>query len=115
MPYFIDYIKTYASTNNKGRELQQYIVQFEQKLVTDELSMDALKEEIKLKIERLNKAYPKTKPLELDIWTGKGYGQCTAWVKDKSDKIVFILTWKSVLGTYRFSEKIAPKKVLNNS
>lgn len=29
-----------------------------------------------------------------------------AWVKDNSDKIVFVLSWKSVLGTYRFSEKI---------
>lgn len=115
MPYFIDDIKTYASTNNKGRELQQYIALFEQKLVTDELSMDALKKEIKLKIERLNKAYPKTKPLELDSYRGKGYGQWTARVKDNSDKIVFALHWKSVLGTYRFSEKIAPKKVLNNS
>ena len=106
MPYFIDYIKTYASTNNKGRELQQYIVQFEQRLVTDELSMDALKEEVKQEIERLNKAYPRTQPLELNIWTGKGYGQWTAWVKDNSDKIVFVLSWKSVLGTYRFSENI---------
>ena len=106
MPYFIDYIKTYASTNNKGRELQQYIVQFEQRLVTDELSMDALKEEIKQEIERLNKAYPRSQPLKLNIWTGKGYGQWTAWVKGNCDKMVFVLSWKSVLGTYRFSENI---------
>lgn len=110
MPYFIDYIKTYASTNNKGRELQQYIVQFEQRLVTDELSMDALKEEVKQEIERLNEAYPRTQPLELDSYRGKGYGQWKAWVKDNSDKIVFVLSWKAVLGTYRFSEKIAKKE-----
>lgn len=110
MAYFIDYIKTYASTNNKGRELQRYIVRFEQMLVTDELSMDALKEEVKQEIERLNKAYPRAKPLELDSYIGRGYGQWQAWVKDNSDKIVFVLSWKSVLGTYRFSEKIANKK-----
>lgn len=47
--YFIDYIKTYSNTNNKGRELQQFIDQFKQMLVKDDMSMDALKAEIKKK------------------------------------------------------------------
>lgn len=34
--YFIDYIKTYSNTNNKGRELQQFIGQFTQRLVKDD-------------------------------------------------------------------------------
>lgn len=44
--YFIDYIKTYSNTNNKGRELQQFIGKYVQRLVKDDLSMDALKAEI---------------------------------------------------------------------
>lgn len=103
--YFIDHIKTYASTNNKGRELQQYIEQFTQRLVKDDLAMDALKADIEHEIECLNKAYPRTRPLVLDIYKGREYGQWTAWVKGNSDKIVFILYWKEVLGTCQFNEK----------
>lgn len=107
--YFIDHIKTYASTNNKGRELQQYIEQFTQRLVKDDLAMDALKVDIEQEIERLNKAYPRTQPLVLDSYKGRDYGQWTAWVKENSDKIVFILDWKEVLGTYRFNEHVEKK------
>lgn len=104
--YFIDYIKTYSNTNNKGRELQQYIGQFLQRLVKDDLSMDALKAEIEKEIERLNKAYPRTQPLVLNVHRYTGYGQWTAWVDGNSDKIVFLLSWKKVFGTYLYNWKM---------
>ena len=103
--YFIDYIKTYSNTNNKGRELQQFIDQFKQMLVKDDMSMDALKAEIEKEIERLNKAYPRTQPLVLNVHQSTGNGQWTAWVDGNSDKIVFLLSWEAVLGTYEFAEK----------
>lgn len=103
--YFIDYIKTYSNTNNKGRELQQFIGQFKQMLVRDEMSMDALKADIEKEIERLNKAYPRTQPLVLNVHQSTGTGQYTALVDGNSDKIVFLLSWEAVLGTYEFSEK----------
>ena len=43
MSYFIDYIKTYANVNRKGRELQIYVQQFEHHLIEDESSLLALK------------------------------------------------------------------------
>lgn len=113
--YFIDYTKTYSNTNNKGRELQQYIGQFTQHLVKDDISLDALKAEIEKEIERLNKAYPRTQPLVLDVHKSQGKGQWTAWVDGNSDKIVFLLTWKQVLGTYEFCEKEEEKKLPDNS
>ena len=103
--YFIDYIKTYSNTNNKGWELQQFIDQFKQMLVKDDMSMDALKAEIEKEIERLNKAYPRTQPLVLNVHQSTGNGQWTAWVDGNSDKIVFLLSWETVLGTYEFAEK----------
>ena len=51
--YFIDYIKTYSNNNNKGRELQQFIGKYVQRLVKDDLSMDALKAEIEQEIGRI--------------------------------------------------------------
>lgn len=103
--YFIDHIKTYSNTNNKGRELQQFIDQFKQMLVKDDMSMDALKADIEKEIERLNKAYPRTQPLVLNVHQSTGNGQWTAWVDGNSDKIVFLLSWETVLGTYEFAEK----------
>lgn len=112
--YFIDYIKTYSNTNSKGRELQKYIGQFTQHLVKDDISLDALKAEIENEIEQLNKAYPRTQPLVLDVHKSQGKGQWTAWVDGNSDKIVFLLTWEQVLGTYEFCEKGEEKKLPDN-
>ena len=52
MSYFIDYIKTYANVNRKGRELQIYVQQFEHHLIEDESSLLALKCDIEHKIGR---------------------------------------------------------------
>lgn len=67
--------------------------------------MDALKADIENEIERLNKAYPRTQPLVLNVHQSTDNGQWTAWVDGNSDKIVFLLSWETVLGTYEFAEK----------
>lgn len=106
--YFIDYISSYSKINNKGRELQQFIRRFKQLLIKDDLALDALKAEIERETERLNKAYPRTKPFVLEFYSTVTSGQCFARVDGNSDKVVFYLTWLEVLGTYRFNEKTLP-------
>ncbi len=114
--YFIDYIKTYSNTNNKGRELQQFIGQFSQRLVKDDLAMDALKTDIEQEIERLNKAYPRTQSLLLTNYKSVARGQWTVWVKGNCDKMVFVLHWLEVLGTYQFNENsLSNEKESENS
>lgn len=54
MSYFIDYIKTYANVNRKGRELQIYVQQFEHYLIEDENSLKALKYDIERRIMVMN-------------------------------------------------------------
>lgn len=54
MHYFIDNIKTYASVNKKGRELQIFVQQFDRHLIADECSLDALKCEIEHQIKIIN-------------------------------------------------------------
>ena len=61
--------------------------------------------ECEKRLERLNKAYPRTQPLVLNVHRYTGNGQWTAWVDGNSDKIVFLLSWETVLGTYEFAEK----------
>lgn len=106
MAYFINYIQNYSKASNKGRELQQYVRKFNQMLVKDDLSMDALKSEIEQEIDRLNKAYPRSKKLFLSTYKSVDGGWLTACVENNSEKIVCVLSWKDVLGTYCFSEKI---------
>lgn len=102
MQYFIDHITTYSNVNNKGRELQAFIEPFAQHLIPNELSLDGLKAEIRDEIERLNKAYPKTKPLILSVYRGTDYMRWEARVEDNCDKVVFILSLKKILGTFRY-------------
>lgn len=59
MSYFIDYIKTYANVNRKGRELQIYVQQFEHYLIEDENSLKALKYDIERRIMVMNEKYPR--------------------------------------------------------
>lgn len=63
MMRFIHYIKTYSSTNKKGRELNEFISKFKDTLIYDELSFDALKQEVQTKVAELNAKYPKVKEL----------------------------------------------------
>lgn len=106
--YFIDYISSYSNTNNKGRELQQFISRYRQLLVKDQMSMDALKAEIEQEIERLNKAYPRTKPFVFSVFGTVSSGQCMAHVEGNDDKVVFYMTWLVVIGIYRYNEKTLP-------
>lgn len=58
MGYFIDYIKTYANVNRKGRELQIYVQQFDHHLIEDENSLKVLKCDIERQIMVMNEKYP---------------------------------------------------------
>lgn len=60
MYFFIDNIKTYASVNKKGRELQLFVRQFDRHLIADECSLDALKCDIEHQIKIMNEKYPRS-------------------------------------------------------
>lgn len=106
MQYFVDYITSYSSVNKKGLELQEFVGRFFRRLIPDQLSYDAMKAEIEHEIERLNKAYPRSKTLILSEYRGVGFHQLQAHVKDNTDKVVFILSIMEVFGTYRYCEQI---------
>lgn len=105
MQYFIDTITTYRSVNQKGHELQQYVCQFEQRLIADELSLDAMKCDIEHQIKFLNEKYPRSHPICLESYSNGSHGQWSVYVKGNTDKVVCIIHYKNVLGYYKFSEK----------
>lgn len=100
MSYFIDYIKTYANVNRKGRELQIYVRQFEHYLIRDENSLKALEHDIECRITAMNEKYPLSRPVRLDVFDDGRVGQWTILVEHDSDSIVCIISYKKVLGCY---------------
>lgn len=103
MRYFIESIKTYKSVNKKGRDLQEIVTPLEQYLVTDELSLDALKENIKNHIGLLNQVYPRSRPLVLDDSRCQGIRIWTAQVAGNCDDIAAQIFIKEVRGDIHFS------------
>lgn len=111
MQYFIDYIIDYSSVNNKGHELQTFVRKFNQCLIPDELSLDAMKAEIEHEIERLNKAYPRTRPLVLSVYSGKNFSQWKVHAKGNADKVVFFMSCKAIVKTFLYSEHLPVKLI----
>ena len=113
MSYFIEYIRTYANVNKKGMVLQEFVQQIENVLIPDELSLDALKSELKSAIETMNAKYPRTMPVYL---THAGAGNHFQWdiqVKDKPYDKVCIISFKRVRGIYQYS--LHPEEPAHNA
>lgn len=107
MMYFIHYLKTYAATNKKGRELNEFISQFQDTLVYGELSLDSLKQEIQTKVAELNNKYPKVKKFIFSETDGQWY------VKpyESTDSYIFTLSFSKVRNTYRFAEQLGTPEI----
>lgn len=77
-------------------------------MITDVISLDALKEEIRHKLEELNEAYPRTKRLVLRGDNSRL--DCCPEGRECNYEYVFIMTIHPVRKTYRFAEQAAVLK-----
>lgn len=99
MKFYIHYIKTYACVNTKGKELQEFVLKFQDCLVSDEKSLANIKKEIKDKMKELEAKYPRTKPFQF-----KEIGS-QWWVTPENkynDNHVFTLGFSVVHSTYTY-------------
>ena len=113
MSYFIEYIGTYANVNKKGMELQEFVQQFENFLIPNKLSLDALKSELKAAIETMNAKYPRTMPVYL---THAGAGNNFQWdilVEGRPELCVCVISFKQVRGIYQYS--LHPEEPAHNA
>ena len=108
MMYYIEKPQTYSPSNRKCREVCEFIKKFENCLITDVISLDALKEEIRHKLEELNEAYPRTKRLVLRADNSRL--DCCPEGRECNYEYVFIMTIHPVRKTYRFAEQAAVLK-----
>ena len=101
--YYIERPSTWRAANRKCAELQDYVSQFRNCLIPDELSRDALIQELRQKVKELNDAYPRTKRLTVSF-NFNDFVSC--YPEDQHvDEYVFIINIHPVLKTYRFAEK----------
>lgn len=61
MMYFVQTFNTYSPKNRACKELLDFVQKFERVLIKDELSLDAMIEEIRLGTQEINEKYPKLK------------------------------------------------------
>lgn len=103
MMYYIDHPSTWRPANKKCEQLLDYVNQFRNCLVADDLSRDALVEEIRHKVEELNQAHPRTK--RLMVAYRNNFLACAP--EGSGADYVFSLHMLPVRRTYRFSEPAA--------
>ena len=102
MMYYIDRINTWKAPNRKCVELQEFVGQFNYTLIADEISRDALVEEIRHKVDELNEAYPRTK--KLIMVKEEDFIACHNGCFNIDYQYAFTLYIAPVRRTYRFSE-----------
>ena len=103
--YYIDRPATWSSANRKCELLQDFVNQFRNTLIADDISRDALVEDIRHKVEELNQAFPRTKPIT--VTDRDNYIACFHKTRTSGDEYVFTIRTEPVRRTFRFSEKAA--------
>lgn len=103
MMYFIERPNTWRAANKKCAEVIEYVDQFRNCLISDELSRDALIQELRNKVKELNDKYPRTRRLIVNY----SFGDFISCYPEGQhvDEYVFTINLHSVLKTYRFAEK----------
>ena len=105
MMYYIERPATWSPANRKCKLIQDFVDQFRNTLIADDISRDALVEDIRHKVEELNQAYPRTKPLT--VTDRDNYIACFPKTRTIADEYVFTIRTEPVRRTFRFSEKAA--------
>lgn len=103
MMYYIDRPNTWRAANKKCAEIQDYVNQFKNCLIADELSRDAMIQDIRHKVDELNAAYPRTKTLKVHF-DFSDFLSCCPEPHKVEDEYVFTIRFLPVRRTYKFAE-----------
>lgn len=107
MMYFVQHLQTYAPKNRAWRELVEFVKKYEDIIVKNDVSLDALKDEIRIEIEKLNADHPKLKSIRYSAGQlSVGMVRLDASVNQVGcPDMIFILDICKARSVYQFSEK----------
>lgn len=115
MMFFVQYLNTYAPKNRAWLELTNYIAKFKYVLVKDELARTALVEELRNKVNEMNKQYSKLKPFHFHAGVmGESLRVDVSVAKNGCPDMVFVMDIVKVRSTYQFSERIIKNETTQN-
>lgn len=103
MMYYIDTPHTWGPANEKCRQLHNHIRQFSHCLVGSQESLDSLVREIQCKVEELNRAFPRTKPLA--ITRASDYISCHPTPRQNDSDAVFAIHFHPVERTFNHARQ----------
>lgn len=113
MSFFVQHLNTYAPKNRAWMKLTDCVGKYQYVLIRDEISRDALIEEIRLKIEEINVQHPKLKPIHFSAGNIGGDSFRIDATVDKMGcpDMVFIMDIVRVRSVYQFSEKVVKGEI----
>lgn len=115
MMFFVQYLNTYAPKNRAWLELTNYIAKFKYVLVKDELARTALVEELRNKVNEMNKQYSKLKPFHFHAGVmGESLRVDVSVTKNGCPDMVFVMDIVKVRSIYQFSERITNNETTEN-
>ncbi|TGY38264.1 hypothetical protein [Bacteroides caecimuris] len=115
MMFFVQYLNTYAPKNRAWLELTNYIAKFKYVLVKDELARTALVEELRNKVNEINKQYSKLKPFHFHAGVmGESLRVDVSVTKNGCPDMVFVMDIVKVRSIYQFSERIINNETTQN-
>lgn len=109
MLYFVQTFNTYSPKNRACKKLIDFVKKFERALIKDELSLDTLKEEIRIKVDAINAEHPKLKKIHFSVGNiAGGVQRIDASVDNMGcSDYVFFMDICRVRSIYQFSELVA--------
>jgi hypothetical protein len=116
MMFFVESLQTYSPKNKACKKLLEYVGKYKYVLIKDEISLDALKEELRIKVDEINAEYPKLK--KKICFSAGNIGGEVQRIDASVDNMgcsdyVFFMDICRVRSVYQFSEKIsAPQKAI---
>lgn len=108
MMYYIDKVNTWSPANRKWQEVQAFVVEYRQMLIPNDDAAKELVEEIRQKVEELNKAYPRTQ--RITVKQRGNFVCCDNEECEVDDKHVFTFHIEKVRQTYKTLEMMMDGK-----
>lgn len=116
MMFFVQYLNTYAPKNRAWLELTNYIAKFKYVLIKDELARTALVEELRNKVNEMNRQYSKLKPFHFHAGLmSESLRVDVSVTKNGCPDMVFVMDIVKVRSTYQFSERIIKNETTEKS
>lgn len=106
MMYITTNLIIYQPKNKACKELCDFVKKYAYILLKDELSLDAMIEEIRTKVNDINSTYPKLKPLKFGASENRIN---TSIFTQGSPDYIFFIDYHKVRSIYQFSEHIIEK------